>query len=107
MKIKVCLKMAPVLDLYPFHMKRSATVKYNITLSVIKMENHELAKNSYKSRKRVSGITNSEKYKHTKIKKAKIAGEAHKNHKGKDVAPRHTGAFCRLVFPSCFLFIYS
>ena len=43
------------------------------------MENRKLAKNAYKSRKRVSGITNIEKYKHTKIKKAKIAGEAHKN----------------------------
>ena len=97
--------MAPVLDLCPFHVKRSATVKYNITLSVTKMENRKLAKNAYKSRKRVSGITNSEKYKHTKIKKAKIAGEAHKNHKGEDVTPRHTGASCRLVFPSCF-FVY-
>ena len=97
--------MAPVLDLCPFHVKRSATVKYNITLSLTKMENRKLAKNAYKSRKRVSGITNIEKYKHTKIKKAKIAGEAHKNHKGEDVAPRHTGASCRLVFPSCF-FVY-
>ena len=69
------------------------------------MENRKFAENVYKSRKRVSGITNSEKYKHTKIKKAKIAGEAHKNHKGKDVTPRHTGASCRLVFPSCF-FVY-
>ena len=62
--------MAPVLDLYPFQVKRSATVKYNITLSVTKMENRELAENAYKSRKRVSGITNSEKYKHIKKKRS-------------------------------------
>ncbi|XP_065672454.1 uncharacterized protein LOC136090189 [Hydra vulgaris] len=59
------------------------------------MENRELAENAYTSRKRVSGIRNSENYKHEKIKKAKIAGEAYKNHKGNDVAPRQTGASCR------------
>ena len=75
--------MAPVLDLCPFHVKRSATVKYNITLSVTKMENCELAENAYKSRKRVSGITNSEKYKHTKIKKLKLLEKLIKTTKGK------------------------
>ena len=69
------------------------------------MENRKLAKNAYKSRKRVPIINNSENYKHTKIKKAKIAGEAHKNHKGNNVAPRHTGASCRLVYPS-YYFVY-
>lgn len=64
------------------------------------MENRELAETAYKSRKRVSGIRNSENYKHNKIKKAKIAGEAHKNYQGNDVASRQTGASCRLVF--CF-----
>ena len=75
--------MALVLNLRPFHVKRSATVKYNITLSVTKMENRELAENAYKSRKRVSGITNSEKYKHTKIKKLKLLEKLIKTTKGK------------------------
>ena len=69
------------------------------------MENRELAENAYKSRKRVSYITNSENYKHTTIKKDKIGEEAHKNHKGNDVAPRYTGASCRLVFSS-YYFVY-
>jgi len=76
------------------------------------MENRELAENAYTSRKRVSGIRNSENYKHSKIKKAKISGEAYKNHKGDDVAPRQTGASCRLVFCStkyieCRLYSFS
>ena len=75
--------MALALNLRPFHVKRSATVKYNITLSVTKMENRELAENAYKSRKRVSGITNSEKYKHTKIKKLKLLEKLIKTTKGK------------------------
>lgn len=70
------------------------------------MDNRELAESADKSRKRVSGIRNSENYKHNKIKKAKIAGEAHKNYKGNDVAPRQTGASCRLVFCSVY-FLYS
>lgn len=40
------------------------------------MENHDLAENAYKSRKRLAGIRNSENY-----KRNKIAG-AHKIHKG-------------------------
>ncbi|CAH1106461.1 unnamed protein product [Psylliodes chrysocephalus] len=59
------------------------------------MENRDLADTAYKSRKRVSGVINIENYKHNKIKKAKIAGKAHKNHKGRDVVPRQTGAYCR------------
>ncbi|GBP37931.1 hypothetical protein EVAR_21467_1 [Eumeta japonica] len=59
------------------------------------MENRELAETAYKPRKRVFGIRNSENYKQNKIKKAKISGEAHKNHKGNDVASRQTGASCR------------
>ena len=97
--------MTIVLDLCPFHVKQSAIARCDITLSVTKMENLKLAENAYKSRKRVSGITNNENYKNTKIKKNKIAGKAHKNHKGNDVAPRHTGASCRLAFPS-YYFIY-
>lgn len=62
------------------------------------MENRELAENAFRPRKRVSGVRKSENYKHNLIKTAKIAGEAHKNHKGKDVTPRQTGAYCRLVF---------
>lgn len=67
------------------------------------MENRELAENAYKSRKRVRGVKNIDNYKHNKIKKSKIVGESHKNHKGKDVAPRQTGADCRLVVCSKFV----
>ena len=44
--------MALVLDFCPFHVKRSATVICDITLSVTKMWNRGLAENTNNNRKR-------------------------------------------------------
>lgn len=88
----------------PFLRETNAAFRFDSCLesfATMDVENRELAEIAYKSRKRVSGVKNIEQYKHNKIKKAKIAGEPHKNHKGRDVAPRQTGADCRSVHNIC------
>lgn len=45
--------------------------------------------------KRKKGICNRSMYKSEKIKKAKVKGEAHINHVGKEVMARKTGVYCK------------
>lgn len=54
----------------------------------------------YGTKKR-KGVVNKDVYKRNVIKKAKIYGLPHVNHRGKEVAARETGLPCKYV---CFSF---